>query len=120
MRGSIEVSGTDSSDELRDLASWLRLEDELRGRVQMSERRIESGHMGGLLDAVSVAVGSGGLAVTFVRSLFTWLGTRKSSARTQVTLHAEDGRQVVLDLPEAADVETVLRQVTQFFEAGGN
>jgi hypothetical protein len=59
------------------------------------------------------------LAVTFVRSLFTWLGTRTSSARTKVTLVSRDGRRVDLDLPEAADVETVLRQVSDFFEGSG-
>ena len=117
--GSITVSIADSPDDLRDLVAWLRMEDGLRGRVQAASKPVESGHMGGVLDTVGIAVGSGGLAVTFVRSLFLWLGTRKSSLRTQLTLRTAGGREVMLDLPDKADLEVVLNQINRFFESEG-
>ncbi|MFJ9618820.1 effector-associated constant component EACC1 [Streptomyces noursei] len=45
--------------QLRSLMDWLRHEDGLRGRVRACQSPPAPGEMGGALDALAVAVGSG-------------------------------------------------------------
>ena len=116
--GQIEISSSNSQEDLHDLAAWLRSEDELRGRVQMAVQPIATGHMGGIVDAVSVAVASGGAITVLAQSLFAWLSTRQGALRTKLTLKTESGREVVVDLSSAASPQAVLDTIVNFFQAG--
>jgi hypothetical protein len=81
-----------SGDELRQLARWLRDEDDLRGRVNLVDQPIAPGQMGGVLDTVQVVLTSG-TAGTLVTSLFAWLGHRK--ATNKVRLKVQIGETTV-------------------------
>jgi len=111
----LRVESADA-DGLRSLLSWLRLEETLRGRVRPSHESISAGHMGGVMDAVVVAVGSGGAIAVLASSLSTWL---KQPRRVDIrlTLTAEDGRKVELDAQHVQDPEALLEAVSRLSRA---
>lgn len=116
---SLQISFADAPDQIRDLAAWLRSEDELRGRVDLVKRPLEAGHMGGIADTLSIAVGSGGAVAVSVRSFFAWLSVRHAAVRTRIELKAEDGRAASIELTGSAEPEAVLDELTRFFRGGG-
>lgn len=73
-------------EHLRSLAEWLSHEDALRGRVHPVRPSPRAGEMGGVIELLSVALGSGGAGAMLVRSICTWLGQR----RTQVSVSLKD------------------------------
>lgn len=101
----IRIEPADQSDEeLRQLARWLRDEDELRGKVDLSDGPITPGHLG----SVTVTVTSG-TATALVTSLFTWLGRRRESARVTVTVESATGERIDLNCAAPADADNLLR-----------
>ena len=102
--GTISVNLA-SDDDLRQLANWLRDEDELRGRVRLVERPIEPGHMGGVLDTVQI-VATSGTATALVTSLFGWLRHRRTAER--VTLRVGETE---LQCGSADDAARLLAQL---------
>lgn len=105
----IRIEPADQSDEeLRQLASWLRDEDELRGKVDLSDGPITPGHMGGVVETVTVVVTSS-TATALVTSLFTWLGRRRESARVTVTVESATGERIDLSCASPADADNLLR-----------
>lgn len=87
---------TDDADELRSLLAWLQQDDALRGRVRLQRAPVGSEEMGGLLDALTVALGSGGVAATALSgSISTWISQRRADVKLTVT--APNGRCVEID-----------------------
>ncbi|MGW8332558.1 effector-associated constant component EACC1 [Streptomyces sp. NPDC055897] len=83
---------------LSSLHAWLQREDELRGRLRMEGSAAASEtseEMGGLLDVLSIAVGSGGAGAVLARSLSTWLSHRHTELKVNIT--APDGRSLEVD-----------------------
>ena len=80
---NVDGLGDGPDDELRLLATWLRDEDQLRGRVSLVHRPISEGEMGGALDTVQVMLTSS-TASTFVTSVFAWLTQRRTSGRVSL------------------------------------
>jgi hypothetical protein len=115
---SVSLDHDDSADQLRGLAGWLRNENEFRGRVTLTERIPEPGQMGGVLDALTVAIGSGGAAGTLVQSLFLWLRQRRSRPSVHLKLKSNDGREVELDLLDVSDPTVIVNRVVEFFDQG--
>ncbi len=113
-RGVAHVRLDDAPHGLRSLAQWLRSESELRGRVRLTEHSIEPGDMGGALDAVAIALGSGGAATIFVRSLFTWLSQRQVGTSVRIQLKRPDGTETTLDLAAVHDPDAVVDKVLNF------
>ncbi|WP_211260567.1 effector-associated constant component EACC1 [Amycolatopsis jejuensis] len=74
-----------ADDELRQLAAWLRDEDELRGRVRAPDSPPRPGEMGGVLETIEVVVTSGA-ATTLCRSLFDWLARRRDARKVSLKL----------------------------------
>lgn len=109
---TVSVSLDGSDDELRQLAGWLRDEDELRGRVRIVDRPIEPGRMGGVLDTVEVALTSG-TAGTLVTSLFAWLTHRRAAGRVKLKVRNGD-RTIELTCGSADDAGTVLDRLGAF------
>nr|WP_272921615.1 hypothetical protein [Streptomyces sp. SID8354] len=101
------------ADELRSLLAWLQWDDALRGRVRLEHAPVGSGEMGGLVDALTVFLGSGGIGVALTRSLTAWISQRRSDVKLTVT--ARDGRSVEVDAKRvdaqalARDIERILR-----------
>lgn len=96
------------ADELFALRDWLAAEDSLRGLVSPLRPRPKPGEMGGVVDVLTVALGSGGAGVVLVRALCTWLVQRR--ADVAVTITAPDGTHVQVDAKRAADPETIIRE----------
>jgi hypothetical protein len=109
MEALIRVDGGDA-DELRGLFRWLGDEQELRGRTRLLHAHIGETDLGGVADAVSVAVGAGGAGTALASALVTWLQTR----RTAVRLRVQRGDQtVVLDLQTRENVLPLLERLLE-------
>lgn len=86
----LRLVGSDNLiDELSSLRQWLGDEPEFRGRVRLEEAPFEAGQMGGLADALSVALASGGALTVLAGSVSVWLRQRRSTLR--VTIVSPDG-----------------------------
>ncbi|GLX49239.1 MULTISPECIES: effector-associated constant component EACC1 [unclassified Streptomyces] len=109
-----------SEDELRSLRDWLRHEDGLRGRVRAFQSPLSPGEMGGALDALAVAVGSGGMGAVLANCLSTWISQRRSDVR--ITVSTRDGRTVEVDA-KGVDPQALARDIERMLnsdEAEGN
>ncbi|WP_422735307.1 effector-associated constant component EACC1 [Micromonospora sp. WMMD729] len=104
-----------SADARRSLASWLRSEDRLRGRVTSApapDATIPADEMSaGAADVLLVAVGSGGAAMVLVQSIAGWLTHRREDVTVRLT--HPDGWSAELDVRRARD----MGQVTALVEA---
>ncbi|MGH3866467.1 MAG: effector-associated constant component EACC1 [Pseudonocardiaceae bacterium] len=105
----LSISAEDG-DVLRSLLDWLRHEDTLRSRVRTARTPVRPGEMGGVLDVLEVALGSGGAGAALAASVSSWLSQPR---RTDVTLTvtAEDGRRIELDARRVRDPAVLLREV---------
>jgi hypothetical protein len=97
-----------SDDDVRQLAGWLRDEEELRGRVTLAQSPVRPGEMGGVTDAVVVAMTSGTAGVV-VTSLFTWLSRRREAERVSVTVESGTGEKAVITCGSADDAARLLQ-----------
>jgi hypothetical protein len=100
-------------DDLRALHNWLRHEDDLRGQLQLTRAALHRDQMGGLLDALVVAVGSGGMLAVLAGALSTWISQRHSDVKVTVT--SEDGRKVEFD-GHRVDPQIVLRELRRLLD----
>lgn len=104
----IGVDGGDQAAELIALAGWLRGERQLQGAVQLVRGGSGDTGLGGGLDVLSVAVGSGGVGVALAQSLAAWLRTRRSDVKVTITAN---GRTVEVDARQVLDVTTVINMM---------
>ncbi|WP_425285770.1 effector-associated constant component EACC1 [Amycolatopsis rubida] len=95
LRDSCGIRAARRGDELRSLHDWLSREDELCGRVRCAHDSLEPGQRGGMLDALVVAAGPGGMGAVLAGTLSSWIAHRRSDIK--VTITSEDGRKVELD-----------------------
>jgi Effector Associated Constant Component 1 len=84
-----------SSDELRSLRTWLLGEAELRGRVGIVERSPDVGELGALPEALTIALGPGGVAAAVASALIAWVRHRTSDVVLRMTF--ANGTSVELD-----------------------
>ncbi|MGD3105166.1 effector-associated constant component EACC1 [Streptomyces sp. YGL11-2] len=96
------------ADELRSLLAWLQGDDALRGRVRLEHAPISSDEMGGLVDALTVALGYGGIGVALSRSLSTWISQRRSDIKVKVT--ARNGQSIEVDA-KRVDAQALMREI---------
>ena len=96
---------------LRSLLDWLRHEDAPRGRVRPAQVPVRVGEMGaGALDALEVALGSGGALAVLAASVSTWL-SQPRRADVRLTVTAQDSRHIELDARRVRDPAALLREV---------
>ncbi|AOP49693.1 hypothetical protein [Streptomyces lydicus] len=82
----IGAIGDEGVGELTALLQWLRAERQLSGLVQPAFRAAGPEELsGGVLDAVIVAVGSGGFGVVLAQSLTAWLKSRRPAVKFTIT-----------------------------------
>jgi hypothetical protein len=89
VQAEIQVSGSPGSEvdevgELAALLEWLRGERGLAGAVREVRVPPGPGELGGAVEALVVALGSGGAAGTLATSLFGWLRTRRPNLKVTV------------------------------------
>lgn len=90
-------------DDLRSLYEWLRDEDVLRGCVRLSSSPIGEDEMGTGPDAIMVALGGGGGAVTVLASAVpTWLRQRRGSRVKVEVRMSPEGKVVSIEGPAHA------------------
>ncbi|MDB6014692.1 MAG: hypothetical protein JWL65_6942 [Gammaproteobacteria bacterium] len=118
MRGSVSISTSDGSIDLRALAAWLREDDIFRGKIRLDEEPINLGHMGGLIGEIIIAVGGGGVANTLIRQLFTWLEKRGDRHAAHLTLKDGTGREASLDVSGLDNPDAIMHRVFEFFSSG--
>ncbi|WP_328306732.1 hypothetical protein OG432_01075 [Streptomyces sp. NBC_00442] len=113
------ITTTGDLDALRSLGDWLRHEDELRGHLRLDRAsRAAPGEMGGVLDVLSIALGSGGAGAVLARSLTTWLTHRHADVKVTVT--APDGRSVEVEAHLLHDdVPGLIREIGRLAEDPG-
>jgi hypothetical protein len=95
---------------LRSLREWLAAEPALRGQVRLVEPAPRPGTLGGVVEALQVVLGPGGVAPVFAGALVAWARRRVGDAEVMVT--RPDGTSVTvkatnvrgLDGPEMADL----------------
>lgn len=94
-------------ESLASLAAWLADNETLRGHFWPEQRPPEPGHLGAVVDVLTVALGSGGVGVALVQSLCTWLRTRRPEAT--ISLQGADGQSLRIDFQRARDPEALIR-----------
>lgn len=103
------VGDEDESGLLESLRDWLGMEPELGGRVRKSAPLPKDGELGGVTDAVVIALGSGTVSAVAM-SLRTWLSQPR---RSDITIRVEAGdRSIEIDAKRVAEgrIETLLEQ----------
>ncbi|GAA2158412.1 hypothetical protein GCM10009760_61370 [Kitasatospora kazusensis] len=85
MDAQIRLSGGDEIAETAALWQWLRGERQLAGRIRAVTPPPGEGELGGAVELLSVALGSGGTAAVLAGSLSTWLQSRRSGVKITVT-----------------------------------
>jgi hypothetical protein len=109
----ISVAGDSSGAVLESLDDWLRAEPTLRGRVRPVRNLPVHGEMGGLVDALTVAVGAGGSITVLASALRSWIEQpRRSSIRLRVRVEADGAREVELDADrvKGQEIESALER----------
>ena len=112
---SVTISSGELDEELRSLARWLRVEDGLRGRINLVRAPIAPDEMGAELEAV-MAVVTSGTAGVFVRSLFGWLQRRRDAIKVAVKVRTEKGATIELNCGSADDADVVLKRIRQILD----
>ncbi|WP_053164556.1 effector-associated constant component EACC1 [Streptomyces noursei] len=100
------------------LRDWLVSEDALRGRVRPQRQSPLPGHMGSAMELLTVSLGSGGILAVLIQSVCTWLTSRGTNVK--ITISAEDGRRIEVDVQRAADPQALLREVAEQFPEPGS
>lgn len=106
----IRVLDEDPDDALEALTGWLK-DEGMAGSVRLVRQAPADGQMGGMVDALTVAVGAGGSVSVLASALRTWLSQpRWSKVNVKVVVRPDGGREVEIgsDGIKSADLETVL------------
>ncbi|MER5362780.1 hypothetical protein [Streptomyces sp. NPDC002785] len=107
------AEGLDSGNQLRLLRDWLTDAQELRGRVDGVERPPETGTLGPVLDALSVALGPAGAASAFATGLIAWLRTRRGDVHIKVTLPDRSSLELTAKRVSGLDADALQQQVSE-------
>ncbi|MET7880334.1 hypothetical protein ABZS52_25820 [Micromonospora profundi] len=111
----INVSLLDGNPgDLHSLFGWLQRTDEFRGRVRTVPRQPGPHEMGGAVEMVSVALGSGGAGAVLVGALTTWLQTRRARITVELAVDetGETLRRVEVEASNAASVKELYDALT--------
>jgi hypothetical protein len=83
----IQIDGGDKVTEYSNLTAWLDASRDFRSRVSRVTGPPVDGQLdGGLIEMLTVAVGSGGIGVALTASLNKWLETRRPDVTVTVTV----------------------------------
>ena len=125
----ITITMTDSGpDDVRALRAWLTREEELRGRVALTQHGPPGpGTLGGALEALSVSIESGGAITVLIAGIMSWVrqryGQRRRESATVIKLRRADGATVEISAAtagtwSAAEVAEQVRQLVRALDPG--
>jgi hypothetical protein len=102
MEARLELVGGDvGHDELSSLWRWLGDEAEFRGRVRIEEAPVQAGQMGGLAEALTVALTSGGALTVLAGSVSVWLQQRRSTLTVKIVNPDGSAQEITASGPAA-------------------
>ncbi|MFI8234886.1 hypothetical protein ACIGDI_39430 [Streptomyces sp. NPDC085900] len=101
---------------LTSLTAWLRYEEDLQGRTRLVHGTIATGAMGGLPEALAVALSAGGAASVLARAVVEWVKQRKSDVTVKAV--RPTGESFEFDVRRVSDPESVIAQFREFLDAG--
>ncbi|MBA0053556.1 hypothetical protein E0L36_22555 [Streptomyces sp. AJS327] len=109
MRVDIRIEGDAGDDELRSLYRWLSADSQVRrhGNIDLAAPPPQSGHMGELLDVLSLTLSSGFSAASLAVAISTW--RRTNPIAPSVTVERPDGSVITLSSSSPED-EARLRE----------
>ncbi|MEV7169218.1 hypothetical protein AB0O18_05950 [Streptomyces sp. NPDC093224] len=119
MHVALISEGPDGGEQLRSLRDWLADAQELRGRVDAVERPPETGTLGPVLDALSVALGPAGAVSAFATGLIAWLRTRRGDVHIKVTLPDGSALELAAKRVSGLDTPALQQQVDQIADLLG-
>ncbi|MFE5771147.1 hypothetical protein ACFQ7O_22600 [Streptomyces sp. NPDC056485] len=109
MESRVIIEGVDPAtvaSHLHSLSTWLGSEEELRGRIRLVEGRIEADELGGLPEALAVALSAGGAATVLAQALVEWVRQRTLDMTVKVVRANGESLEIQLSRVKAGD-ETV-------------
>jgi membrane-associated two-gene conflict system component 1 (EACC1) len=102
MEARLELIGSDDpQDELSSLREWLAAESEFRGRVRLEQAPIRPGQMGGIADAVQVALDHDGALTVLAGSVAVWLRARRSKLKVKIVNSDGSSQEITASGPAA-------------------
>jgi hypothetical protein len=96
----IKIESRDPATDLAELWEWLDGEPKLRALLHKTPRRMTESELGTVWDAISIAVGSGGVLTVLARSLSTWLKSRRGSVMMTIKTPS---REIKIDIQGTRD-----------------
>lgn len=109
----IRLAGGPAEDEARSLHDWLLLDRNIRraGRIALtaSAPTVQGAQGAGVLDLVSLVLGSGFSAASLGVSIASWRATRPQ--RPVVTVERADGSKVTLTGTSPHEAQRLLEQL---------
>ncbi|MET9383697.1 hypothetical protein ABZY09_22170 [Streptomyces sp. NPDC002928] len=119
----IEIRGGVPSDLLRSIHAALTHEPQWRGRVSFVEAPQQPEGLGGLIEALAVALAPGGAAAVLVGAVVSWV-RRQSVGDVVCRLSRPDGTSVEVSAPLARslrgadEVRALVEDLTRQLEHG--
>jgi hypothetical protein len=103
---TIQIRFPDDSSgrELSELRSWLLLEPALRGRVTLVPAAPDPEKLGGVWDALAVALGSGGAGAALSGALSAWLARRRQDTKIEIDLKNDKYTFLNMDSQKAKEI----------------
>lgn len=109
MQAELRISRGDVMGELVSLTAWLQSQRELQGQIRPVTRPPAAEELGGAVDLLTVALGSGGVVgMVLARALTTWLTNRHSDVSLTVTTQTGT---VTLEAKRVSDPLPLLQEV---------
>ncbi|MEU1826648.1 hypothetical protein ABZ502_29985 [Streptomyces abikoensis] len=111
VRVRLLVDGDSAEEELRSLYVWLLADSQARRCADVAwgaDVQTPANAMGGLLDVISLALGSGFSAASLAVSIIQWRSTRGGEGPS-VTVELADGTKVTISEASLAEAERLLR-----------
>ena len=115
----IVITGTaadSGADDLRSLRGWLAEESELKGSVQLVASELGAGKLGGLTDALIVAVGPGAGLTALASVTIAWLRSRAGSVSYKLTRKDGNSIEVSAERVRKLDSDAVKALIAQVGE----
>jgi hypothetical protein len=81
---TLTVAGQSPADA-QSLQEWMYQDDDLRGRAQLAPATPSEGKLGTLTDALIVAIGPGGAALSLASIVISWIRNRHSDVEVKIT-----------------------------------